>query len=183
MNRYSLLIAIPMMSLLGCQYVPAKDESSPYYPPPVGSVLTLHQDLEIERDWARVFIQDGRVLPKKEVDQFAPHCNIEVNEVASAGRPQYIRAGEFRIDKVTRRYNLTDSGRLLVASVIVDKDDGRPSFTTLTMAMRLRSTSQPHVRGITCGRMWYGYEPFARQLSIQQIRMALAGIATLTLPE
>ena len=176
MKRLGVLV-LPLM-LGACQLASINDNpQSPFYPPPVGSKLTLKKDIQIPPDNAGVMLQGGQIMSNSGVNQYQPNCRFELNSVSPT--EQSVKADVFTITEVK-----TNSYQVMAPSSGFVKV-GLNMAATLSMfnyytLMRLSSTNQPQVRSLTC-QQW-GDPAFGKPVSIDQMRMTLGDYFDLELP-
>ncbi len=175
--RYLLF---PTLLLLAACHAVVQDETSPFFTPPPGSVVVLHQDLEVPPGTASVYIQRGRITSRAAYNRYYPHCRFEVRDVSE--QPQRIRAGQFRIEKATRETDyFAQNGFMQYARLGVGRDSDGTSLEMEVVKMRLRSATQPEVLRLVCGGVMDF--PFnVKPPSIQEIRGTLGGLVSLKLP-
>ncbi len=160
---------------------------SPYHAFPEQMRLTLHQPLAIPAEAATVPLQSGRIVPRNGVQEQEPHCVFEVNTVATS--QQTVQPGTFQVTRVQRRVQ-TFSGMPVFHHyslfrphrVGLDRGDG-PSHVYFITEFRLRSEQQPDVRSLTClHNQAAPASPFARHLTLGEMRQALGAYFSLELP-
>lgn len=175
--RYPLF---PVLLLLPACHAVMQDETSPFFMVPPGSVVVLHQDLEVPPGRASVYIQRGRTTSYAAYNRYYPHCRFEVRDVSE--QPQLIRAGRFRVEKVTRETDyFAESGVMQYARLSIGQDSDGASLEMEVVKMRLHSATQPEVLRLVCGGVMDF--PFnVRPPSVQEIRGTLGGLVSLTLP-
>lgn len=182
MHRLVLLFILAVLA--ACQtsrYV--GNEDSPYYQVPVGSGLTLNQDIEIPPHHVGVYLQDGRMKPLSQINQYYPHCKFEVLKIRDT--PQTVHADTFTIEKVVQEItDMVDAGGIQLAGVSLGiginmhGGDGA-SVQTFATRLSLRSAKQPDVYLLSCGQWAYPSE--GQHVSIREIRGVLGKIFTLQL--
>lgn len=170
------ILAISLVILTACQSWHDPSENSPFYPIAVGSRLILKQPLSIPADRASVYIQRGRIVPYNGRDTYYANCQFELNTLKPFA--QTVDPDEFTVSKVTqyiRLNHLYEPGRMYAQ--IGGKGD--VSSKLYAWMIYLRSSRQPDVLRMTCGR--WDYPGAARQLTIQEIRNTLGDLFTLQL--
>ena len=174
MARLALVLALALLS--ASQALAAKGEDSPYYTVPAGSKLLLHKPLTVPASKAGVYLQGGEVLPHKDVDEYYPHCKLEVRDVKDT--PQSIEPDEFVVYKVVEGedYSAVAYPRLASLGVFSTGGAGRVMYFT---NFYLRSAKQPHVTLLTC-QHWEDPTD-AEYLTVSQIRKTLGEFFTLKL--
>lgn len=172
----------PLIVLLtACTPVHHYGVNSPYYLVPEGSSLTLEKTLELGPDQATVYLQCGRPVASSEVEEWAPHCFLELRTVSSEWRQ--VVPGEFEIYKVTREVSpLWVRVPTRVASI--DSGGGLSQLYYRTR-FYLRSASHPDVYRLNCqvDRMEAQGLSLQSHLSVADFRKTLEGIFTLTLAQ
>lgn len=181
-SLFTAFVALPCMLLGACAGMAQRDENSPYRAVGVGSTITLHRDLTVPPERARVYLQGGEVVDG--ASPLAPYCMFEVNDVLPA--PQTIKADTFTVRKVQMdKINITSAGAGMVAAVGigigVGTNIGSGGDVAQVWYLWLDSPRQPNVRRLVCGGEltdpWEAQRP-----SVNEIREQLGQIATLTLP-
>ena len=154
------LVAIAL-GIAGCgqMIVIDPDPNSRHYMPPVGTVVRVNENLMVPPGWARVFLQRGEAVSYSHMDLYHPSCNFELYTVDE--RPHF-----------ASRWLAADSGM----------HSGGPSMIMRTVRMKLESKDQPGMYMMTC-RGGLDNPPDAREISINEMRMALGDKATILLPE
>lgn len=158
-----------------------KDQSSPYYAVPEGSVLQLNRTIEVPRGTTRIWIQRGRVVGN--YDHYWPSCSFEVRTL-DRDKIQVIESGQFT---VTRHQFLRDefagsSQPLLVASLrlAAARNGNGHSMIFEGWHLWLNNPDQPNVKRLTC-RGAFGNPAEVAPPSIDEIRAALGEVVTLQL--
>ena len=88
---------LAILLLSGCAAQIPKDTASPYYMVPAGSLLRIHQPIEIAPMRTRLYLQNGRVTAG--FNHYAPNCNIEIYKRDDLA-VQRVEPGEYRISGV-----------------------------------------------------------------------------------
>ncbi len=180
-----MLISLGAIVLLAaCQTISYEgNEASPYYLIPVGSRLTLNQELTIPADQVAVFLQDGRVVASAQVSHYGPFCKFELYTLRDVARK--VTPDEFTITKTLQERTLSGGGGpvlygKLAVSLVAGGDvmDSGPSIQIYSARMDLRSANQPDVFRLTCAQ--WGY-PENQHVTIAEIRRALGAAFTLRL--
>jgi len=162
--------------LAACQAT-VSNESSPYFDVPLNSKLTLKQAVEIPPNQAGVYMQDGKVLPKSLIDQYYPHCRLEISELSTT--TQKVEPDTFNIYRISYDEDYSSRELRFAASsnfILVGGGASSQSYATL---MYLHSTRQPNVVRMVC-QHWEDPTD-AQHLSILQMRKAMGDIVTLQL--
>jgi len=185
--RTSVFVLLATGLLTGCETLHVVDVKSPYFLPPVGSVVSLDRRLTIEPGTARVFLQRGEVVAKSGRDQYVPSCSFEVRKVLE--ERQYIEPEEFAVVRVTGPsvQEVVDLGpgpyaRLGVSFGVGDSMDNSGSTMVIHgVQMTFASERQPDVMRMTC---YGGLDDPSRSFppSVAEMRTALGDYARLILP-
>jgi len=171
--------ALLIVLLSACTNVHHYGVNSPYYLVPAGSHLSLEKTLELGPEQATVYLQYGQPVASSEVEEWAPHCFLELRTVSSEWRQ--VAPGEFEIYKVTREVSpLWVQVPTLMASV---DSGGGPSQLYYRTRFYLRSASEANVYRLNCqvDRMEAQGLSLESHLSVADIRKTLEGIFTLSL--
>jgi hypothetical protein len=189
MIRPILSVLATFVLLAGCQSPQVRDQDSPNFLPPKGSLVILHDDIQIPPQSARVFLQKGRLVGYHAVDHYYPWCAFEVNEVSDS--IQILRANTFEIYRVyIRTEQVVDNTTTPLAKLTVGArkawplsgdGSGGPTTVTKVIVMWMNSLAQSNIRKLSCGGSEEN-EALARTPSVMQIRTALGDVATLELP-
>jgi hypothetical protein len=182
--RRIVLLSVFIFLLNACQTTSYEGkEDSPYYQVPVGSGLTLHQDIEIPPHRVGVYLQDGQIKPLSQINRYYPHCKFEVLKIRDI--PQIVHADTFMIEKVAQEItDMVDAGGIWLAGISLGiginmhGGDGA-SVQTFATRLNLRSAKQPDVYLLSCGQWAYPSE--GQHVSIREIRRVLGKIFTLQL--
>jgi hypothetical protein len=173
--RHALLVFVPLL-LAACPATYRGNEDSPYYAPPAGSRLILKRELAIPAGSAHVTLQGGRAVNGSELDQYRPHCLLEVLRVSDS--PQTVAADEFRVTRV--RQDMSTAMRANVFRVRSLAGDTGLTFVNYRTVMDLQSSRQPQVRWLTC-QQW-GDPALHVHVSVNEMRKALGDWFTLETP-
>jgi hypothetical protein len=169
--------------LAGCQQAPVRDEASHDSRVSVGSSFVLHESLSVPAGHARVFLQGGKVVAKKKLDLYRPHCDFEVRSVSDGSLR--IAPDSFLVTKViVYEEEVVSRPQPLryAAYPMVRVSGGDGSFSLITRFVRhnLSSEKQPEVMRLTChGGLDMPF--YARTPGIAEIRQALGKYVTLEL--
>lgn len=130
---------------------------------PVGSTLQLTQTILIPADRSFMYIADGEVKKLKNyntVDRYQPYCTIHLYKQSSQARE--IKPGDFEVTKVVewerdfgiifRNENKFVKQSDFIKTNFYDNNDLTPSIVMYATIMSLRSTKQPEVEELVCGR-------------------------------
>ncbi|MBT8119373.1 MAG: hypothetical protein KJN89_06605 [Gammaproteobacteria bacterium] len=174
-------IFLAVLSLAACSVNDTKDENSTFYAIPVGSVLKLNQDVTINANQVAIYIQDGRIMPYREVEKYYPNCKFEIYAISE--QPRTVKADDFKIVKVQdeiessslkEKTQLASRGGVFMFGML----DRSNVFNYATM-MYLESDRQKDVYRMTC-QHWEDVRD-DRHLSITQMRKAMGDVFTLVI--
>ncbi|WP_018232498.1 hypothetical protein [Thioalkalivibrio thiocyanodenitrificans] len=119
---------------------------------PVGATVMVNEALPIRSGHTRVFMQDGRVVPKGGVNMYHPHCNFEVNTLSDGSAR--IEPGRFLVTRHRQGHVevVQERGPMRVASLVQvsDDDDGSAPPISRLVHYELQSDDQTDVRRLTC---------------------------------
>jgi len=178
-----LLYCLPLVgSLLGCAGADRPDPDSPFWLPPVGTLVDLHQALTVPPPAARLFVQRGELTSSGGHDQYYPSCNFELEKISE--QPQVIEPGRFSVVRVWGQqgdYVQQLPGRQ-AGALLADNQDAGSTMVIHQVHMRLASKQQPDVRNLSC-RGGLDDPWLARPPSVDEMREALGEIADIVLPE
>lgn len=178
MRCRTFLLTFCLVLLVGCQVSPAKDETSPDYMVPVGSILILHHAIELPSGRSRALIRAGRLVDIIEFsDMFFPHCILDIDKKSDASR--VIKAGEFRIKSVIRRQKASVYNNLVLLGGAV-ADAGGNGFIDYIHATEMDLSSSAHPEGVKLICQVLG-GVLTEPLNIKTIRNTLGRIASLKL--
>jgi hypothetical protein len=91
------LVSTLALLLAGCAPQLREYETGPWVEIAPGGTLTLHRDVPVRRDRARVFLRGGRLSPIGA--SLGPSCGLEVRTIDRDGTQQ-IPAGTWRITRI-----------------------------------------------------------------------------------
>ena len=189
MLRIKKVFCWSMLTLLAaCAGNDVKDEGSVFYAVPKGSVLSLNQDLTIAGDQVAIYVQDGQVMPDKDINKYRPNCKFEIYTMSE--KPRSVQPDHFEI--ITVVDEIESSGlqkSVQLASLALPEGDDYLAmwlldhslvFNYATM-MYLKSDQQTDVYRMTCQH----WEAVAddKHLSIAQMRQAMGDVFTLKIKE
>ncbi len=174
--KQSLLIVVYLLSILSCSQTIIKDEKSYAYSISVGSKFVLNQEIKIEPQLGRTFIQYGKIKIEKDIDIYYPHCSITVNTIRE--QAHIISPTTFEVIKIVDEEEYAQ-GQLLFASTDLKLVSDGPLITGLASYYYLKSADEPDVRTLECIQWDSLYEN--NYLSISEVRQALGDVFTLQL--
>ena len=173
--------------LAACGPLLIRNEATRNYVPLRDASLELHRDVVVAPERARVFFQDGEVLPG--INEYRTHCELTVRNLVD--RPQTIHADRFTVERISADVvHVVSSGDVVVA---VNADfqlisgggggdgggDGEGRLMKI-YTLYLHSDRQPEVLSLVCGGA-FDLPALATRPSLQDIQAALGDYATLKL--
>lgn len=167
------LIPAACMLLSACSQPAVHKFDSPFYKIPVDSTLVLNQDITIPANQARALIQYGKVVTRKQVDQYAPSCEFEVLTLKDTD--QVIHPDRFRIKKLSKDIQFSSRPVMYASRILMAV--GESKMVAYNTVMYLESQQQPDVYRMSC--LYWTDEPMDNHLTKNQISKALGDIFTL----
>lgn len=178
MHRYAPLLFALLLTACATGPYPV---TSPYYQIPAGSHLVLKQGLTIPPEEGRVFIQDGKVKPAKQVDQYYPHCWFLSWTISK--QATHITPDDFVVIKTEKNEDYVQREQpLMLASRFLSINGGMASGATAveySTTLNIHSEKNPEIRRFTCNH-WEDPTD-AYHLTVAQIRQTLGDIAEIQL--
>jgi hypothetical protein len=180
-----LSITTLVLGMAGCAGLDRGDPDSPHWLPPVGTLVELHEALEVPPLSARVFLQQGTVLAKPSLNLYLPSCAFAVTRVFEDGS-QTIEPDTFQVVRVTGQLEevVRQRAPAQYAAIHLARGgiDGGSSMVMHVVHLWLESPEQAEVRRLSC-RGAMDDPPLSNRPSVTEMRQALGAIATLKLPE
>ena len=134
------------------------------------SALELKVPLTVQVDYARRYIQDGKPLDFRQVDQWRAYCSVEVRTLATAEQQPQIPPGRYPI----RSYYWPKPFPLGALWLKASED---PGPFDLRVEFRLRGDAGSDVIGLRCERTVEATE--INPLNLREINQTLTGVAEL----
>lgn len=143
------------------------------------SIVIVNQHLEIPDRKARVYVQNGAITAKRDLDPWSIYCSVLMQKLHSAGDPKLsVSPGQFEIFKVRENYEHQDFAGNFVASA--GEWNFVPPIVIFRIEMRLNSVLQPDVRSLICAKQ---VESYARHYpTIAEMRAALGDTIEIKTP-
>ena len=174
----SILLAITII-ISGCETLTTLEAFPPPYSLPVGSTLSINQDLTVAPNSVSVWIQFGKVVSRKDVDLSLPNCHFEMYTLRLV--EQTIYKDEVAITRFVNRSEYVSNGNVMYASLVADADDGGgPMAEIFRSEIYLKSAKQPDLFRLTCEEWDDLFNGI--YLTVDQIQQALGKIATFKTP-
>ena len=172
-----------IMLLTACGINTTKDEGSVYYAVPVGSTLTLNQDITISGNQVAIFVQNGELLRYREVDFYSPNCKFELYTISD--QPRTVNQDSFKITKVVDEIDTAEVAKstylaALDGGMTLSYIDTSYMFNYATV-MSLQSEQQTNVFRIAC-QHWEDLMD-SEHLTVAQMRQAMGDVFTLEIKE
>jgi hypothetical protein len=143
----TILVAAGISITSGCAVKPSVN--------PV-SIVQVNQPLEIPNRKARVYIQNGEVTAKRDLDPWSIYCSVLMQDLHSAGEPKLtVSPGQFAIIKVREYKEHQNFPGTFVASL--REWHYVPPIVIFQVEMRLKLAEQPGVRALICTKQVRSY--------------------------
>ena len=172
----NMLVLLGSLILTACTQTVVPKFDSPYYKIPLGSILVLHQSLTIPANQARVIIQNGRLVGRRDRDQYYPYCEFEILTLSESD--QVIFPDRFKIHKLSKQMD-TSRLQVMYASLIMADNDNR--LIAYNTVMYLSSQKQPDVYRLSC--MYWTDDPMDDHLSVNQMNKTLGNILSIEIAD
>ena len=175
--------------LTACSTALVTDPHARNYVPSPGSTVTVKQRLEIAPSQTRVFLQDGKVLPKaSRLDLYVVNCSFEINSLAET--PRHIEAGVYTVTRSWREEKevVQNAPPLRLAAAqpvnlqLADGGTDGPTMTFEEIRMRLQSEQPSDIRELAC-RGSLNDPSLVKPPTLAEIRRALGDYASISVPE
>ena len=190
--RVHRLLALLLVALLAACETAYKDglpnERSTEFWVPADSRLVLHRSIDVPPGQGAAYLQNGKLLPWYDVDQYGTYCALAVPARWDAA--QRVSPDVFVVRKVSQRFLFTlaaapsaQPGPPLRQARLVRarRESGSESMTyeVLATVMDIHSERQPETRALTCAS--WGLPQGRSNLTVERIRRALGAYFTLEL--
>lgn len=180
--RLRLVHLLAILALAsGCQGVTVRETAGGQWVQfPPNSTLTLNRAVVVPQDRARVFLRNGRLSPQGA--NIGPSCGLEIRVMSRDG-PYSIAAGTYSISRVQPVW--TEVARRKVLEGVHVRLASATSGGGTTMIQEgyhfwLEGGPDRNLMRLTClGRL--DDMPWAKAPTLDEIRAALGGVATLRL--
>ncbi|MDJ0958596.1 MAG: hypothetical protein QNI91_17140 [Arenicellales bacterium] len=149
--------------------------STPVRMLPVGSKVQVNQELSAVGG-ARISIQYGRVMPRRQITLVDPHCQFYLYRSQEEMRdPVVVKPGVFTVKRTFQRRDYAWAEGLQLA-FFTASGDGDPTRHPTTI-MELSSDEQPEVKDLRCA-IW-GTTYIEGYLTIEQMQATLGDLVKL----
>ena len=157
LNKLTILLCAALLA--GCETAAMRDPDSPFFVIPAGTVLELHQALDIPSGQAHVKFQHGAITGS--FDDFTVGCRLNVRDLGPA---------------------VLQPGRFPVTSAAVDETwEMRPTLMAFHRILYLTSEQPPEVLSLRCRYQTGPRE--GRDISVPQMHEALGKYLSLDIPQ
>jgi hypothetical protein len=174
------LVLVAVLSGCTMQHIPK--EESRFYSIKTGSKLVLNRSLTIPRNEVSVHLQNGKVLPYREVRQYYPNCKFELFPISE--QPRTVEPDTFVIHRIVNEMQEVSAARPRYASTADGMgyaDNGGPMVYNFNTTLYLDSAVQPDVYRMSCRQLDDLWK--TEYLSIDEMRQAWGKIFTLQLAD
>lgn len=180
-----LRILLPVALLTAaCSYLAETDPSSPFYIPTTGTRVIVNKPIEVPPGRTLVFLQLGKIIPRKNLNEYEVNCNFEIRTMGD--KPRYIKPGTYTVIKIQRATeSIVDNSMILLASATLRTtlfDRGDVSMMFEVIRMKLDSGNKSDLYELACrGAI---DDPIDMALpTLAEIRQALGEYASIKTPE
>lgn len=186
-SPFRYLLALPAtLALTACSNIIVTDPTSPLYVPSVGSKVTVLQRLDVPPGTRRVFLQDGKVIRKKDLDEYRVNCNFDIKTLDKTTR--HVEPGSYSVTRVQRsNQSIVQTRPVMLASLSMTVGFGGgggdgPPMMFEQVRMHLQSEPPSDIRWLDCrGAI---ADPVNMELpGLAQIRATLGEYAHIDVPE
>lgn len=113
-----------------------------------GSVVQINRYFQIPDRKARVYIQNGAEIMKRDIDKWSTYCSVLMQNLHTAGEPKLtVSPGRFQIIKLKKSDDTYFPGSIGSLGGLTFE---RPTNVIFQVEMRLKSDEQPGVRALIC---------------------------------
>ena len=149
------------------------------------SIVQINQYFEIPSQKARVYIQNGVAIMKRNIDKLSTYCSVLMQDLHKAGEPKLtVSPGQFEIIKIRKFNDYSSFPGTFVASRKWIYDF--PVVVIFEVEMRLKSAEQPGIRSLFCAKQVQVFSPFNSKRhypSLTEIRTALVDAIEIKMPQ
>jgi hypothetical protein len=143
---------------------------------PVGSKLVLHRSMDIAPYQHAAYLQDGKLLPWYEVNQYATYCALGVQAPLEAAKR--VSPDEFLVRGLSHPSLFMLAAAPLMHAAIGPDREGM-TYEVVATVMAIQSDRQPEVRTLTCAS--WGLPQGMTYVTVERIRRTLGAYMTLEL--
>ena len=174
--RFGLVVLVFILHsiLSSCQSFIDLQAWPPPYSLPAGSTISINKPLVVAPNSVSVWIQYGKVVKRRDIDESYAHCRFELFTIQPLERT--IQPGEVVIKKMVNTTDYVSNGAVMLASMVdVFGSSDSPMAAIYSTNIYLKSQKQPDLYRLICEH-WE--DPSAgTYLTISQIQEALGDIA------
>ncbi len=142
-----MAIVFVLFCNIACQSL-YKNVESYIYQLPVGSVLILHQSINIPPHQTGIYFQYGTIQTYRNIEVYEANCKFEVRDLV--GEMQMIDPDQFEIYKVQQESESVGLDLMQFASRVSIYSGGGATAEVYATVLYLRSRRQPNVLKLTC---------------------------------
>ena len=177
------LVVAGMVLVSGCSSQPSRYSTQASVNPAL--VVQVNRNFEIPEQKARVYIQNGNKVTKRNIDKLSTYCSVLMQDLHKAGEPRLtVSPGQFEIIKIRKFNDYSSFPGTIVASRKWIFDF--PVVVIFEVEMRLKSAEQPGVRSLFCAKQVQVFSPFNSKRhypSLTEIRTALGDAIEIKMPQ
>ena len=175
--RLYTALSLCVVALCGCGPLVIRDASTGAQVPIQRGSFELYKAVEVPSGRTRIYFQGGRQV--RGVNEFQPHCQLEVNSLLEQTRS--LEADVFAVTGVATRSDQVVMGRPAVQVAVLGGFGlwgAGESRRMYVYVFGLHSDRQPDVRSLNCGGAFDA--PMLAELpTLQEIQEALGEFGTL----
>ena len=176
LRDYNWLAAVlVVLSMAGCRSTAMSQPTYAYETIKPGSTLVLHSSIQFPAFSAAVDIQYGNIRSGFGLDQYRPHCRLEMKSQSDQAR--LIRPGSFSIYKISNYIEYVMLQPIKVAGRGVNLTSSVTDEIYST-TLYLKSEQQPEIELLAC-QHWEDPSNFPAHLTLEQIQQTLDGLMTI----
>ena len=173
--KFLAICVFALVSMTGCHHHNIDSFDSPFYKVPINSKLILNQDIVIPPNRARVLIQNGKILPRNQIDRYYPYCEFEIRTLGE--QEQVIRADEFVVIRLKQDVE-GSLNNVMHASISNDRGSIIVAYNTMYY---LESIRQPDVLRLMC--MYWTDDSLDHYLTHNETKQALGELFSFQLAD
>lgn len=172
LNKIALLTAFSLSGLSACGFNLKVPDVYAYETIKAGSTFKLQQGIHFPPYTAMVSLQNGTQKSGFKLDQYYPHCTMELKTQSSSYR--IIKPDTFTVEKVITHTEYVLKPGVKYASLGMQLANNSSDIIYKTI-FYLKSENQPDVELLSC-QHWDDPATHAYHLSEEQIKQAMNGI-------
>jgi hypothetical protein len=168
MTRFLIPCCISLL-ITACQSLPLANSTDT--PTPAIKTVTLNHDFPIRPDRSNEYIQGGEIRPYESIEQYYPHCKLELREIADNERS--IKPQTFNVTRIYRKEEFAGFIKTILAG------DGDSGQIMSTIYLYLQSEKQPDIFRLSCMRLDESF--YARHVTVEEMQHTLGDLMSLQL--